>query len=198
MVSEMDTARLNLDPVDDVAFPGAARPNVPPIDYLFGAPDDEPVVASDPAQTEIRYERGSMIYAQDGPVGTLKHVVIDEDQAEVKALVVRLAAKNESVLMPPELIEKSVGTALFLSATKAQFALGASRSPRFESRMFARADARTLARIIPLAFRGNKQRSVVSLNTDWLVTSEALDPSRLPSLPARRSRWNFFGRGNAG
>ena len=73
--------------------------------------------------------------------------------AEVTALVVRMAAKNESVLMPPDLVDKSVGTAIMLNVTKEQFAMGASRSPRFDARMFTRADTKTLTKVIPLVSR---------------------------------------------
>jgi hypothetical protein len=198
----METTRLSIDPADDEDVSrDAPALGAPPIEYLFGAPEPEPepTTVPDPPQNEIRYERGSTVYALDGPVGTLRQVVIDEDVAEVKALVVRMAAKSESVLMPPDLVEKSVGTALLLNVTKEQFAVGASRSPRFEVRMFTGADAKTVAKVIPLAFRGSKQRSVVGLAPDCLVTSDVLDQAVLPrALPGRGPRWNFFQRKNAG
>jgi hypothetical protein len=121
--------------------------------------------------------------------------VIDEDVAEVKALVVRMTTKNESVLMPPDLVDKSVGTALLLNVTKDQFLLGASRSPRFEARMFTGADVKTVVKVIPVAFRGNKQRSLVSVAGDVVQTSEVLEPSGLrQSTSPRRSWWKRFGR----
>jgi hypothetical protein len=121
--------------------------------------------------------------------------VIDEDAAEVKALVVRMTAKNELILMPPDLVDKSVGTALVLNVTKEQFALGASRSPRFEARLFSGADTKAVAKIMPLAFRGNKQRSVVSIASDVVQTSEVLAPL-IPEQPApdRRPWWKRFGQ----
>src|SRR5215213_7041276 len=164
-----------------------------PVKQLFGELDPSPAAHADSPRPDIRYERGSTVYALDGPVGTLKQVVIDEDVAEVKALVVRMTAKNESVLMPPDLVDKSVGTALLLNVTKDQFLMGASRSPRFEARMFTGADAKTVAKVIPLAFRGNKQRSLVGITGDAVQTSELLE---LPNLPrpesTRRSWWKRF------
>jgi hypothetical protein len=162
-----------------------------PVEQLFGELD--PSSAEQPAslRLDIRYERGSTVYALDGPVGTLKQVVIDEDVAEVKALVVRMTAKNESVLMPPDLVDKSVGTALLLNVTKDQFMLGASRSPRFEARMFTGADAKTVARVIPLAFRGNKQRSLVSITGDVVQTSELLELPSLPRPESTRRSWRM-------
>ncbi len=173
-----------------------AVPETPaPVEQLLGALDPSPATQPDSLRAEIHYERGSAVYALDGPVGTLKQIVIDEDVAEVKALVVRMTAKNESVLMPPDLVDKSVGTALLLNVTKDQFLLGASRSPRFEARMFTGADAKTVAKVIPLAFRGNKQRSLVSIADDVVQTSEVLEPSRLlQSESSRRPWWKRFSR----
>jgi sporulation protein YlmC with PRC-barrel domain len=160
-----------------------------PVEQVFQEPDPSPAAHADSPRPDIRYERGSTIYALDGPVGTLKQVVIDEDVAEVKALVVSMTAKNESVLMPPDLVDKSVGTALLLNVTKDQFMLGASRSPRFEARMFTGADTRTVAKVIPLAFRGNKQRSLVSITADVVQTSELLDLPSLPPPESTRRTW---------
>src|SRR5215210_3759289 len=158
--SEMYALRstMELHPGDDIVSEAPA-----PVEQLYGELDPPPAAHADSPRPDIRYERDSTVYALDGPVGTLKQVVIDEDVAEVKALVVRMTAKNESVLVPPDLVDKSVGTALLLNVTKEQFMLGASRSPRFEARMFTGADTKTVAKVIPLAFRGNKQRSLVSI-----------------------------------
>jgi hypothetical protein len=192
MASEMYALRSTKDRHDeDDAIPAAPAP----VDRLFEAGDSRPAAESDAHRPDVRYERGSTVYALDGPVGTLKQVVIDEDVAEVKALVVRMTAKNELVLMPPDLVDKSVGTALLLNVTKDQFLMGASRSPRFEARMFTGADVKTVAKVIPLAFRGNKQRSLVSIIGDVVQTSELLEPSRLPRLEStRRSWWKRFSR----
>jgi hypothetical protein len=192
MASEMQALRSTVDVHDeDNAFPVLPAP----VEHLFKATDSLPAAEPDSPQPDIRYERGSTVYALDGPVGTLKQIVIDEDVAEVKALVVRMTTKNESVLMPPDLVDKSVGTALLLNVTKDQFLLGASRSPRFEARMFTGADTKSVAKVIPLAFRGHKQRSLVSIAGDVVQTSEVLEPSE-PRQPdsVRRSWWKRFGR----
>lgn len=192
----MDARQSNLDSMDEHdAFPGANPPTVRPIEYLFGSADVAPSETLDSARPDIRYERGSTVYALDGPVGTLRQIVIDEDVAEVKALVIRMTAKNESVLMPPELVAKCVGKTLLLNVTKEQFLMGASRSPRFEAHMFTSADAKTVAAVIPLAFRGNKQRSLVSIAGEVVQTSEVLEPPSMPQLaPGRRSWRTRFGR----
>jgi hypothetical protein len=193
MATEMYALRSTLERHDG----GDAAPAAPAtVEQLFGEPDPSPAAHADSSRPDIRYERGSTVYALDGPVGTLKQVVIDEDVAEVKALVVRMTAKNESVLMPPDLVDKSVGTALLLNVTKDQFMLGASRSPHFEARMFTGADAKTVAKVIPLAFRGNKQRSLVNITGDVVQTSERLElPNLSPPESTRPSWWKRFRRG---
>jgi hypothetical protein len=61
--------------------------------------------------------------------------------------------------------------------------------------MFTGADSKAVAKVIPLAFRGNKQRSLVSIAGNVVQTSEVLDPSSLrpPASPSRFWR-NRFGR----
>jgi sporulation protein YlmC with PRC-barrel domain len=143
----------------------------------------------------IRYERGSRVVATDGLVGTLRQVVIDEDQGEIKALVIRANATKELVLVPPDLVDKSVGDTLLLQVTREQFHAGASRSPRFNRRMFTAADCRNVARRIPLVFQGDRQRSLVRLSQNSVETSDRLERSS-PPKPAGslRPRWRLFAR----
>lgn len=174
---------------------------VRPIDYLFADvaavadADAAPAPPADAVTGAIRYERGSIVFAIDGPVGTLRQMVIDEDVAEVKALIIRMSTTNESVLTPPELVDKCVGSTILLNVTKEQFAKGASRSPRFDPRMFTGADPKTVRALIPVAFRGEKQRSIVSIAGDALVTSDVLESSVSPyDLPTPRPWWKRFSR----
>jgi len=196
LASDMDAGQPNPSSVDeDVVVPIVNAPSARPIEYLFGSANDVPELTLDSPEPDIRYVRGSIVYALDGPVGTLRQVVIDEDVAEVRALVIRMAAKDESVLMPPELVDKCVGKTLLLNVTKEQFAKGASRSPRFDAQMFTRANAKTVSAVIPLAFRGNKQRSLVSISPTAVQTSEVLEPAPLPQTsPTSRRWWQRFGR----
>ena len=194
--SDIGERRPNLNAIDaGTVVPTASGPAPRPIEYLFGAADSIPEPTPEPLEPDISYERGSIVYALDGPVGTLRQVVIDEDVAEVRALVIRMSAKDESVLMPPELVDKCVGKTLLLNVTKEQFAKGASRSPRFDARMFTGADAKTVSAVIPLAFRGNKQRSLVSISAATVQTSEVFEPAALSETPAASRRWwQRFGR----
>jgi hypothetical protein len=164
-------------------------PAIRPIDYLFGHTEDAPATPPDAAGHAMRYERGSTVCAIDGPVGTLRQMVIEEDAAEVKALVIRMSTTDESVLAPPELVDRCVGTTILLNVTKEQFARGASRSPRFDPRMFARADTGTVKTVIPVAFRGDKLRSIVEISDDALQTGEVLEPSLAALNPPTSRPW---------
>lgn len=178
---------------DETAAHDAA--SVRPIEYLFGQADDAPAALPQAVDRSIRYERGSVVCAIDGPVGTLRQIVVEEDAAEVKALVIRVSTTNESVLAPPELVDTCVGKTILLNVTREQFARGASRSPRFNPRMFTRADSGTVSTMIPVAFRGDKQRSIVEISDDALQTGEVLEPAVPPHDPAtRRPWWKQFGR----
>ena len=147
----------------------------------------------------IRYERGTLVSAIDGPVGTLRQVIVDEDKGEVKALVVRMAEKNESVLMPPDLVDKGVGSALLLNVTKAQFTAGASRSPRFDTQMFTAANTGQVANVIPLLPRSDARRSVVDVSSEHVETSNVLPASSGRESSSVKPRWwTRFGRGERG
>jgi sporulation protein YlmC with PRC-barrel domain len=148
------------------------------------------------APTSIEYERGALVSAIDGLVGTLRQVIVDEDQGEVKALVVRMSEKNESVLVPPDLVDKGVGSALLLNVTKAQFAAGAGRSPRFDTRMFTAANPDQVANVIPLLPRSDARRSVVDISHERVETSNVLPASsRRESSSVKPAWWTRFGRG---
>jgi hypothetical protein len=158
-------------------------------------PERQPVASLAPG---ICYQRGALVSATDGPVGTLRQVMVDEDKGEVKALVVRMADKHESVLMPPDLVDKSVGSGLLLNVTKAQFTAGASRSPRFDARMFTAADTGRVANLVSLLPRSDPRRSVVAVNGDYVETGNAVPASSNGSASAPAHWWNRLGLGESG
>jgi hypothetical protein len=78
MVSEMHALRSTINFLDeDDVIPGVPAP----VELLFEATDPVPAAERNSPRRDIRYERGSTVYALDGPVGTLKQIVIDEDLA---------------------------------------------------------------------------------------------------------------------
>ncbi len=94
----------------------------------------------------LRYERGGRVFATDGPVGTLRNVVVDGAGAEVTALVVRMDGTNDAVLVPPGLVVRGTGSALFLSVDRRTFAGCARQAVRFAPAAYARVDPRALLR----------------------------------------------------
>ncbi len=88
----------------------------------------------------IRYERNGPIYATDGKVGLLKRVVIDENAREVVELVAETLDSGRLVVLPLDLIDRSAGSALFLSINHVQFADRAVNGPGFDQSKFAKVD----------------------------------------------------------
>jgi hypothetical protein len=62
----------------------------------------------------LRFERGGIVYATDGRIGVLKQVVVDEVAGEVVELIVKLDRSDQLLPLPPELIDKTAGSAVFL------------------------------------------------------------------------------------
>lgn len=123
----------------------------------------------------VRYERGSRVYATDGPIGTLRQVVVDEERGEVSLLVVQPADGAEPVMAPVDLVEGSAGQAIFLRLTQEQFALGAARSPRYERRQFAAANLKRLARQAAGTLRPDRLRAISHVGRDAIVTGPVVE-----------------------
>src|SRR5262249_50293845 len=88
------------------------------------AKDETPAIPPDPLlrrDHNIRYERNGAVYATDGKVGSLKKVVVDEGVGEVVELVVAVEGQDRSVLLPPDLVDKTAGSAVFLTINRIQF-----------------------------------------------------------------------------
>jgi hypothetical protein len=175
---------------------------VPAVDRIGAIADDAsshpPVAAGETPAADagvVRYERGSRVYATDGPVGVLRQLVVEPATGEIKALVIRLDGKRESVLTPPDLVDRSAGTALFLTITGEQFALGASRTPRFDRRQFTKANLRALKQAMRLPPAGEWRRCIGWIGRDAVQTRPAPEPAApiaaLPQDPAKRKR-GFF------
>src|SRR5262245_56594476 len=80
----------------------------------------------------IRYERNGAVYATDGKVGTLKKVVVDEGTGEVVELVVAVEGQDRTVLLPPDLVDKTAGSAVFLTINRIQFTERATSAAAFD------------------------------------------------------------------
>jgi hypothetical protein len=67
---------------------------------------------------QLRFERGGIVYATDGRIGVLKQVVVDEVASEVMELIVALDRSDLTVSLPPESVDKTAGSAVFLVANR--------------------------------------------------------------------------------
>src|SRR5215217_1524503 len=79
----------------------------------------------------IRYERNGPIYGTDGIVGLLKKVLVDEATSEVIELAIQMEGGNKMFLIPPDVVDKSAGSALFLTINRVQFAERAAAGPQY-------------------------------------------------------------------
>src|SRR3954453_10392749 len=69
----------------------------------------------------IRYERNGPVYATDGKVGLLKKVVVDESAGEIVELIIQVEGADKMAIIPPDIVDKSAGSALFLSINRVRF-----------------------------------------------------------------------------
>ena len=119
----------------------------------------------------VRYERGGTVYATDGRVGVLKQVVVDEAAGEVQDLIIEVEGPEPgTVLLPPDLVDKTAGSAVFLTVNRVQFAERAATAPLYEKQAFARADVNALLKNGVDARARNPRRAVIVAGRDHLET----------------------------
>lgn len=118
----------------------------------------------------IRYERNGPVYATDGKVGLLKKVVVDENAGEVVELVIQVDGRDRLVLIPPDVVDKSAGSALFLSINRVQFAERADAGPEYVKSHFAKADIKALLKRDRQGNGANPRRAVASAGADYVET----------------------------
>ena len=118
----------------------------------------------------IRYQRDGAVYATDGKVGTLKRVVVDEGAGEVSDLVILVEASNRSVLVPPDLVDKTAGSAVFLTVNRTQFTERAAGAVEFQKDGFVRADAKLLVQNAQGARERSPKRAIATTGRDFVET----------------------------
>lgn len=127
----------------------------------------------------IRYERNGAVYATDGKVGDLKKVVVDEGVGEVVELVVAVDGADRVVLLPPDLVDKTAGSAVFLTINRVQFTERATSAAAFEKKHFARADLKTLVKREGRPTGTNPRRAVANVGKDFVETPTVSPLERL-------------------
>jgi hypothetical protein len=127
----------------------------------------------------IRYERNGPVYATDGIVGLLKKVVVDEAAGEVVELAIQIEGGDRMVLVPPDVVDKSAGSALFLTINRVQFAERAAAGPEYVKSQFAKADIKSLTKRDHKADNSNPKRAVASAGSDFIETPIASPLDRI-------------------
>jgi hypothetical protein len=131
----------------------------------------------------IRYERNGIVYATDGKVGNLKKVVVDEGVGEVVELVVAIEGEDRMVLLPPDLVDKSAGSAVFLTINRIQFNERAASAAAFDKKNFARADVKALLKREGRGPAITPRRAVANAGNDFVETPTGSPLDRLHRKP---------------
>ncbi len=132
----------------------------------------------------LLFERNARIFASDGPVGSLRQVVIDEQTGEITMLVVTPEDSTPPILVPANLLHRSAGSAIFLSINRSQFARAAARAARFD--MAGYKAARVKQAISNVGNRGASHLPLLGSAGSDLV--EAIQPHQDAIAPARSNR----------
>lgn len=140
-----------------------------------------------------RYERGGIVYATDGRVGTLRQVVVDEHVGEVSALVVEVDKPRMMVLLPPQAVAKTGGAAVYLSGSRQQFAAWLKLAPRVHARQVGKANLKLLLRDRQ-GVALDPMRSVARAGRDFVETGD-LARQQETSAAARSSGLRGRSRG---
>jgi hypothetical protein len=131
----------------------------------------------------IRYERNGPVYATDGKIGVLKKVVVDEAAGEVVELAIQVEGGDRVVLIPPDVVDKSAGSALFLTINRVQFAERASAGPEYVKNQFAKVDIKSLLKHEHKNGNAHPKRAVAAAGADFIETPTASPLDRLARKP---------------
>ena len=116
-----------------------------------------------------RYERGGVVYADDGRLGTLRQIVVDENAGVVTALVMRLDRGGDLVLLSPQAVSKTGGSAVFLSGSYHQYEAWLERAPRYQLNRGMRANIKALLNAGPRQAK-DPRVSVLRAGRDFVET----------------------------
>lgn len=130
----------------------------------------------------LRYERGGAVYATDGLVGHLRHVVVDEGAGEAVALVIRVQETGREILLPLQAVEKTAGSAVYLTGTSLQFSEWELRAPVYERKRASKANLKALLRQRS-RFGTDPRRTILQAGKDFLETDTAPPAWIAPARP---------------
>lgn len=135
----------------------------------------------------IRYTRGGPVYATDGLVGHLRHVVVEEETGKVSEFIMDLR-DGRSVILPIDLVDHGAGAALFLGSTSVQFAETATRAPTFEKQGFLKANLKRVLSASLASEQEEPRRSVNRIGDDFVETTARPGPAQGSSVPSDADR----------
>jgi hypothetical protein len=122
---------------------------------------------------DIRFERGAPVYATDGRVGAVRQVVIDDTKLEVVALVIELESSAQRVFISPDLVEKTGGSAIFLSANRQRFQALIAQSPAYRRDRFKKVKLKSFLRKRAESTANRPRRSIIEAGRDFIETPAA-------------------------
>ncbi|MFM9107237.1 MAG: hypothetical protein ACKOWF_11140 [Chloroflexota bacterium] len=138
---------------------------------MFRTPAKSPRETATGQPGSLSLERNARVFASDGPVGVLRQLVVDESSGEISLLVIAPEDGSPPILVPAGLLQRSAGSALFLSVSRSQFARAAARAARFDKAGFQpanfkraiRAGGRAAATALPMLRTACRDAATASL-----------------------------------
>jgi len=131
----------------------------------------------------VRYEKNGPIYATDGKVGTLRKVVVDETNAEVEELIVSPDGSDDFLVLPADVVDRSAGSALFITLNRVQFAERAANSGTYSRNHFGKVDLKNLLKRKDASRPLQPRRSVTNVGADFVETPLGSPLERLTARP---------------
>jgi hypothetical protein len=113
----------------------------------------------------------------------LKKVVVDESAGEVVELVVAIDGADRTVLLTPDLVDKSAGSAIFLTINRIQFEQRAASAPVYEKKLFAKADLKAFLKRDDKSGTSSSRRSISHATADFVETPTGSPLDRLTRKP---------------
>lgn len=129
----------------------------------------------------VRYERNGPVYATDGKVGVLKKVAVDEAAGEIVELIIQVDGSERMALIPPDVVDKSAGSALFLTINRVQFAERALAGPAYVKSHFAKADIKALLKRDQST--AHPKRAIAGAGSDYVESPSGSPLDRLQRKP---------------
>jgi hypothetical protein len=128
----------------------------------------------------LRFERGGIVYATDGRIGLLRQVVVDEVAGEVLELVIKLDRSDAPLSLPPEVVDKTAGSAVFLITSRESTPARAVPAPANASRLI-KVDHKTLLDRVgrPRDRASRPRRAIAQAGRDYVETPPLPAPERV-------------------